>query len=258
MIHLWEEEIPFKLEGEETPSMMAYPAGDSRAPAMLIFPGGSYARRADHEGEPVAKWLNGLGIHAFVVHYRTAPYRHPVPLLDASRAIRLVRHHAALWNVDPNRIGVLGFSAGGHLASTLATKYDQGMADAADPVEQQPSRPDLLVLGYPVITLGEHRHEGSMENLLGPGSSGEQRLFLSNERHVTKETPPSFLWHTADDEPVPVENSLLFAAALSRASVPFDLHIFESGRHGLGLAEGYKEVSKWTSVCESWLRKHGF
>nr|WP_245629878.1 alpha/beta hydrolase [Domibacillus robiginosus] len=238
--------------------MTFYPAGSETAPAMLIFPGGGYARRAFHEGEPVAKWLNRLGTHAFVVQYRTAPYRHPVPLLDASRAIRLVRHHAPSWKVDSERVGVLGFSAGGHLASTLATKYDQGMKGAADPVEQQPSRPDLLVLGYPVITFGEHRHDGSMENLLGAGSSGEQRLFLSNERHVTKETPPSFLWHTADDEPVPVENSLLFAAALSRASVPFDLHIFESGRHGLGLATDHKEASKWTSVCENWLRKQGF
>lgn len=258
MIQLWEKEVPFQLEGKETPYMTAHLAGSGSAPAIIIFPGGGYARRADHEGEPVAKWLNSLGIHAFVVQYRTAPYRHPVPLLDAARAIRLVRHKAESWNVDPQRVGVLGFSAGGHLASTLATKYDHGTAGAADPVEQQPSRPDLLVLGYPVITFGEHRHEGSMENLLGAGSSGEQRLFLSNERHVTKETPPVFLWHTADDEPVPVENSLLFAAALSRAAVPFDLHIFESGRHGLGLAADHKEASKWTAVCEDWLRKQGF
>lgn len=258
MIPLWEKEIPFQIEGEETPYMTAYPAGTKMAPAMLIFPGGSYRKRADHEGEPVAKWLNSLGIHAFVVHYRVAPYRHPVPLLDASRAIRLVRQEAGKWNVDQKRVGVLGFSAGGHLASTLATKYDRGIIDAADQTEQQSSRPDVVVLGYPVVTFGEHRHEGSMENLLGPGSSGEQRLFLSNERHVTKDTPPTFLWHTAEDEPVPVENSLLFASALSRAGVLFDLHIFESGRHGLGLASDHSEASLWTAACEKWLRKQGF
>ncbi|WP_046176022.1 alpha/beta hydrolase [Domibacillus indicus] len=258
MIQLWENEAPFQLEGEEVPYMTAYPAGTKQGPAVLVFPGGGYQRRADHEGEPVAKWLNSLGVHAFVVHYRVAPYKHPVPLLDASRAIRLVRHRAGQWNIDEKRVGVLGFSAGGHLASTLATKYDDGISDASDPVEQQPSRPDLLILGYPVITFGEYRHEGSMENLLGAGSSGEQRLFLSNERHITKNTPSAFLWHTADDEPVPVENSLLFANALSKAGVPFDMHIFEHGRHGLGLAGDHPEASLWTAACEKWLRKRGF
>ncbi|OES45197.1 alpha/beta hydrolase [Domibacillus iocasae] len=258
MIRLWEKEAPFQIEGEEIPYMMAYPAGTKRAPAMLIFPGGGYRRRADHEGEPVAKWLNSLGIHAFVVHYRVAPYKHPVPLLDASRAIRMIRQQAEKWNVDEKKVGVLGFSAGGHLASTLATKYDHGISSAVDQIEQQSSRPDVVVLGYPVVTFGEHRHEGSMENLLGLGSSGEQRLFLSNERHVTKDTPPAFLWHTAEDEPVPVENSLLFAGALSRAGVPFDLHVFQSGRHGLGLASDHSEAFLWTAVCEKWLRKQGF
>lgn len=258
MISLWEQTAPFQLEGEETPSIQPYFAGKEKAPAVLIFPGGSYRRRADHEGEPVAKWLNSLGIHAFVVHYRVAPYKHLVPLLDASRAVRLVRHHAHAWQVDAKKVGVLGFSAGGHVAATLATKYDHGDEKAADPVERESSRPDLLILGYPVITFGEFRHPDSMENLLGKDPSGEMRLFLSNERYVTKEVPPVFLWHTAEDKPVPVENSLLFASALSRAGIPFDLHIFESGRHGLGLASDHPEAAEWTSLCAKWLRKNQF
>lgn len=258
MMLLWEQRAPFQLDGEEAPFLEPYFTTKENAPAILIMPGGSYRRRADHEGVPVAKWLNRLGIHAFIVHYRVAPHKHPVPLLDAARAMRLVRHHAKQWNVNPNKIGVLGFSAGGHLASTLATKFDRGDAEALDPIEKESSRPDLLILGYPVITFGTFGHKTSMENLLGESPKEDLRLFLSSEQHVTSESPPAFLWHTSEDETVPVENSLLFASALSRAGILFELHVLESGPHGLGLAVDHPKAVIWTKLCEKWLRMHHF
>jgi acetyl esterase/lipase len=256
MLSLWEGGAPF--EQGERPKMTPYLQGKKQAPAVIVLPGGSYRRRADHEGEPVARWLNEIGIHAFVLDYRVAPYKHPVPLIDAKRAIRYVRYHAAEWNIDPYRIGILGFSAGGHLASTTGTKFDGGDPETDDPVERVSSRPDVMILGYPVITFGKHRHDGSMKNLLGVDAPADRRELLSNELHVTSQTPPTFLWHTAEDETVPVENSLLFASALSLHKVPFDLHVYESGRHGLGLALDHPEAYLWTEACEKWIRRRGF
>ncbi len=260
-VMLWPDGAPGALgqSREDQPRLTPYLVASPRpAAAMVICPGGGYALRAPHEGEPVARWLNGLGVSAFVLDYRVAPYRHPYPLLDAQRAIRLVRHRAREWGVDPGRVGILGFSAGGHLASTVGTHYDAGDPDAPDPVDRQSCRPDLLVLCYPVISFGPHRHSGSMKNLIGDDPPAELRELLSNELHVTADTPPTFLWHTADDAGVPVANSLLFAEALSRHGVPFALHIFPSGRHGLGLATEHPEVSAWTSLCACWLARHGF
>jgi acetyl esterase/lipase len=217
--------------------------GPGPHPAMVVCPGGGYRRHAPHEREPVARWLNGLGIAAFVLEYRVAPQRHPAPLEDATDAIRTVRQRAAEWRVDPSRVGILGFSAGGHVAASAGTL-------AEDPS----GRPDLVVLCYPVISFGEHRHDGSMLNLLGDDPPADAQAALSLETRVSAETPPAFLWHTAEDGAVPVENSLLFAAALARHDVPFALHVFPHGRHGLGLAEGEPEVGAWTSLCAAWLR----
>ena len=261
-IDLWSEATPGLAAGDRPPHLEPYllsgARGGSRA-AIVVLPGGGYGGRAPHEGEPIARWLNSLGIASFVLHYRVAPYRHPYPLLDAQRAVRLVRHKAGEWGIDPHRIGVLGFSAGGHLAATLSTHFDAGDPNATDPVERQSCRPDLAILCYPVITFAApYTHQGSVNNLLGPEPDPDLVQSLSLETRVTAETPPVFLWHTADDAAVPVENSLLFASALSRHKVPFALHIFPHGRHGLGLAEGDPEVGQWTNECAAWLAGRGF
>jgi acetyl esterase/lipase len=234
--------------------------------AMVVCPGGGYGGLAGHEGRDYALWLNDQGVTAFVLKYRlgSAGYRHPIMLQDAARAVRLVRAHAGEWKLDAKRIGIIGSSAGGHLASTLLTHFDSGKADATDPVDRESSRPDLGILCYPVITMGEKTHAGSKMNLLGKDPSPELIKELSNELHVTKETPPCFIFHTAEDAAVPVENSLQFAAALRRAGVPFDLHIYEKGAHGMGL--GFRpyatydpaKLHPWTRDCSYWLKLHSF
>ncbi|MGG1877596.1 alpha/beta hydrolase [Paenibacillus cisolokensis] len=260
---LWEniQQTPGYEPGEEAlvPEITPYLIGDGVVRgAVLVLPGGGYRLRADHEGEPVAKWLNSIGLSAFVVHYRVSPYQHPYPLLDAKRAIRLVRYHAQEWNIDPNRIGILGFSAGGHLAACASTHFDKGDPEASDPVERESSRPDISVLCYPVISFKQFTHEGSVSHLLGDHPTEALRRELSGELAVQPNTPPAFLWHTADDSAVPVENSLLYAGALSKHHIPFGLHVFPHGRHGLGLAEDVPDVSRWTSLCEEWLRTIGY
>jgi len=198
-------------------------------------------------------------VAAVVLDYRVSPYRHPIPLGDAQRAIRLVRSRAADWKIDPKRVGILGFSAGGHLAGSAATIFDAGKPDAADPIDRESCRPDAAVLCYAVLTFGEFRHNGSMVNLLGSDNpDAKLRESLSLETRVTRETPPTFLWHTSDDGAVPVENSLLFAAALHKNKVPFELHVFPHGQHGLGLATGVPEVGQWPSLCAAWLKGIGF
>ncbi len=263
-VALWPAGAPGALgqTPEDQPTLTPYliPGKQVKA-AVIVCPGGGYRGRAPHEGEPIARWLNSLGIAAFVLNYRVFPYRHPVPLGDAQRAIRLVRAQAETWQVDPKRIGILGFSAGGHLATSAATIFTGGKAKDADPVERQSSRPDALVACYPVITFGEHRHDGSMKNLLGDENgtvSAESQNQLSLETRVDATTPPSFIWHTANDQGVPVENSLLLAGALSRHKVPFALHVFSDGSHGLGLAQDHPEVSVWPDLCAEWLEEIGF
>jgi acetyl esterase/lipase len=226
--------------------------------AVVVLPGGGYGRKAEHEAEPVARWLNTLGISAFVLDYRVAPYRHPIPMLDARRAIQLVRSRAAVWAVDPDRVGILGFSAGGHLASTTGTHFEAASIDAISSLSQFSFRPNAMILCYPVISFGEFAHVGSMENLLGPQPEGSQRKWLSNEQQVSAETPPTFLWHTADDQSVPVENSLRFAEALARNKVNFELHVFEHGDHGVGLAQAHPYAGSWTELCGAWLKNIGF
>lgn len=261
MIKLWEGEVPgFEPEiGQKVPNITPFIVdGEDLSAAVLVCPGGGYVMKADHEGRPIAKWLNSIGISAFVLDYRVHPYRHPYPSMDAKRAIRYIRSSAKDWNIDPERIGILGFSAGGHLASTVATHFDEGDKYAVDPIEKFSSRPDAVVLCYPVITFGDLRHDGSMRALLGEVPDEGLRASLCNENCVSKYTPPAFLWHTADDAAVPVENSLMFSQALSRHGVPFELHIFPTGVHGLGLAYDDPQISKWTMLCENWFKSINF
>ncbi|WP_054955245.1 alpha/beta hydrolase [Paenibacillus dakarensis] len=260
---LWEQEAPgiHSVQGawDNAPGMTPYLLkGDKPRAAVLVLPGGGYSMRAEHEGEPVARWLNSIGLSAFVVHYRVAPYRHPYPLMDAQRAIRLVRFHAEEWGIDPERIGILGFSAGGHLAATVCNHAAAGTLGSEDPIDTCSSRPDAAVLCYPVISFREFSHEGSILNLLGDGHDIQLLDELSNHLRVSPGTPPTFLWHTADDSAVPVENSLEYAKALSRNKVPYELHVFPEGRHGLGLADGDPSVSQWSALCGKWFRQIGF
>lgn len=267
-IPLWPDGAPGALgkADADIPTLTAFLPEPDKATgaAIVICPGGGYARLADHEGLHYAKWLNAQGIAGFVLKYRLGSdgYRHPAMLQDAARAVRMVRARAEEWHIDPKRVGIMGSSAGGHLASTLLTHFDAGNPDAADPVERQSSRPDLGILCYPVISMSdEFTHRGSRQNLLGTNPPPELIRELSSELHVTKDTPPCFLWHTWEDKGVPVENTLLFAQALQRAKVPFDLHIYERGGHGLGLGSRTYDPARlhpWTRDCEFWLRQRGF
>jgi acetyl esterase/lipase len=237
--------------------------------AVVVCPGGGYGMLAvDHEGKQVAEWLNSLGVAAFVLKYRLGPrYHHPAMLQDAGRAIRLVRAEGKQWGVDPNRIAILGFSAGGHLASTAGTHFEAGKADSDDPIERVSSRPDRMILVYPVIALATpFGHTGSKRNLLGDNPSEDLVRSLSNETQVSSKTPPTFLAHTNEDTGVPPENSLLFAMALRKAKVPLELHIFEKGPHGLGLGTGAAQFriapnpafQEWPKLCATWLKGQGF
>src|SRR5437660_3791323 len=206
---------------EDIPTLTPYfpPAEKATGAAIIVCPGGGYSHLADHEGRPVAEWLSTMGITAFVLKYRLGPrYHHPAPLQDAARAIRTVRARATDWNIDPKHIGILGFSAGGHVASTIGTHFELGKSDASDPIERVSSRPDLMILIYPVITMREFAHAGSRRMLLRENPSADLVALLSNEEQVTKETPPAFLVHTANDPAVPVENSLRFAEATTNAA----------------------------------------
>jgi acetyl esterase/lipase len=261
---LWPNGVPLAAGNgdEDRPAVVWYPAPAAlegkRTAAIVVCPGGGYARRADHEGEPIALWLNTLGISAAVLRYRVGPYRAPAPQLDALRAVRYVRSQAEGRHVDPTRIGILGFSAGGHLACSSSNLGDDGAPDAEDLVERYSSRVQAAILCYPVVSMGEFAHEGSRTNLLGGEPDRELVERYSGENMVHELTPPTFVWHTADDGAVPVENALLYALALRRKGIPHELHVFESGRHGLGLAQDNPEVSAWTGLCAAWLRKMGF
>ena len=262
-IVLWPEGAPGAVghEPADTPTLTPYfpPKEKATGAAIIVCPGGGYSHLADHEGAPVAEWLNTLGITAFVLKYRIGPrYHHPAPLQDAQRAIRLVRARAKEWGLDPERIGILGFSAGGHLASTIGTHFDSGKPDSSDPIERVSSRPNLMMLIYPVITMREKTHGGSKKQLLGDNPSPELVALLSNEEHVTKDTPPTFLVHTFTDTTVPVENSMMFAEALRRAGVPFEFHLYERGAHGFGLGTKDPILATWPARCADWLRLHGF
>ena len=262
-IVLWPGGAPLAAgqEPADAPTLTPYFPLSEKATgaAVIICPGGGYGHLADHEGEPVAQWLNTLGVTAFVLKYRLGPrYQQPAPLLDAQRAIRLVRSRAKEWNIDTERVGILGFSAGGHLASTAGTHYDAGDPGAADPIERISCKPSLMILIYPVITMGEFTHGGSKKNLLGDNPTPEFVALYSNEKQVTKDTPPAFLVHTMNDSAVPVENSLNFVSALRKVNVPFELHLYERGPHGFGLGRDNPAVTSWPARCADWLKIRGF
>lgn len=246
---------------EDKPSLTTYPVSQNRVPTgVLVFPGGGYAHLSmEHEGSEIARWLNSLGIPAFVLKYRLGPkYHHPVELGDAQRAIRYVRAHAAEYGIDPKRIGIWGFSAGGHLAATAETHFDAGQQSSQDPIERQSSRPDFAILAYPVITMREpYVHRGSRQNLLGPTPSAHLLDLLSNELQVTADTPPTFLFHTSDDPVVPVQNSVEFYLALRKASVPAEMHIYEHGKHGVGLAQDNPALASWPVLLSNWMKARG-
>jgi acetyl esterase/lipase len=247
---------------KDMPAITIYVPEKANGTAVVICPGGGYGNLAmGHEGKDIAEWLNGMGITGIVLEYRMGRggYRHPVPLMDAQRAIRAVRHRAEKLNLDPSRIGILGFSAGGHLASTAGTHFDKGDPNAEDPIDRVSCRPDFMILCYPVIAFGEsYTHLGSQINLIGRDAPEELVKRLSNEKQVTKETPPTFLFHTDEDTTVPAENSLMFYAALRKAGVPAELHIYRKGSHGLGLASQVEGTSEWPEACRQWLSVQGF
>jgi len=229
--------------------------------AVVICPGGGYGHLAmDHEGHQIAQWLNSLGVAGFICDYRHRGkgYGHPAPLEDAQRAVRTVRARAAEWKIDPAKIGVMGFSAGGHLASTAGTHFDAGKPDDPDPIQRVSCRPDFMILCYPVIMFDEPlSHRGSQKNLLGADAPAELVRSLSNEKQVTPETPPTFLFHTNEDKGVPAENSVQFYLALRRAGVPAEMHIYQNGRHGLGLAASVPGTGDWPRQCALWMRNRG-
>ncbi|MCL4782917.1 MAG: alpha/beta hydrolase [Bryobacterales bacterium] len=250
-------------EEKDIPELTVYPApeGSGTRTAVVVFPGGGYQGLAmGHEGTDIAQWLNARGITAFILKYRLAPrYRHPAMLRDAQRAVRTARSMAAGLGFEKSRVGIWGFSAGGHLASTASTHFDAGNSGAADPVERESSRPDFAVLCYPVVSFDDAiTHAGSKRNLLGPNPDAALVENLSNETQVTAQTPPTFLFHTGDDPGVPVENSVRYYLALRKHKVPAEMHIYEHGRHGVGLAPFDPILSSWPLRLEAWLRFHGW
>jgi acetyl esterase/lipase len=230
--------------------------------AMVICPGGAYVGLAPHEGNDYALWLNQHGVTCFVLKYRlgSSGYHYPAEFQDVTRAIRWVRAHAADYQIDPNRIGIMGSSAGGHLSSMVLTHFDSGDTNSPDPVERQSSRPDIGILCYPVITMGEFTHRGSRNSLLGTNQSPEMVKYLSSELQVTTNTPPCFLWTTFEDRTVPMENSMMFAEALRKNRVPFDLHIYQKGGHGMGLKDKppFANPHPWAADCLFWLKAQGW
>jgi acetyl esterase/lipase len=263
-IPLWSGPAPGALGTAEAdvPALTVYlpRALTANTPAVIVCPGGAYVSlAANHEGRQVANYLNSLGIAAFVLRYRLGPrYHHPIELGDAQRAIRTLRARATEWRLDPARIGILGFSAGGHLAMTASTHFAGGSVQAADPIDAANSRPDFTILGYPVISLTEAwTHRGSKTNLLGENPDPALAKMLSGENSVTTDTPPTFIFQTDADTTVPAENSVYYYLALRKAGVAAEMHIFEKGAHGVGLANNDTALSEWSTLMANWLRVHG-
>ena len=229
------------------------PADIANGTAIVLCPGGGYIRHVtDREGYPIAQWLSEHGIATIILEYRLPKLRHEVPLLDAQRAIRLTRANAVAWKINPDRIGVLGFSAGGHVASTVATHFDTGNTASPDPIERLSCRPDFAWLVYPVVTMGKYTNTGSRNELIGPDPKPELVALYSNETQVTADTPPSFLAHAVDDKPVPPENSRQFVAAMKSHRVSVELLELPSGGHGLNGCQG-PLWEQWKSAALKWL-----
>lgn len=261
---LWQDKAPHAVGEADTdrPRITVWlpdkPAATGAS--VVICPGGGYRHLAmDHEGVQIAQWLNDRGLAAFILQYRLGPtYKHPVMMLDVQRAVRLVRANAAEYKIAPDKIGIWGFSAGGHLASTAGTHFDDGDPKASDPIDRVSSRPDFMILCYPVITMSDpYTHRGSRTNLLGENPDPELVKLMSNELQVTEKTPPTFLFHTTEDKAVPPENSILFYQALRRAGIDGELHIYQNGRHGVGLAPNDPVLSSWPKRLDDWLTVRG-
>jgi len=262
---LWPGGAPGALgtEDADRPTLTTYaPAADKAVGAgVVVCPGGGYRNLAmDHEGRQIADWLNAHGVAAFVLKYRLGPrYHHPVELQDAQRALRTARFRARDLGIAPDRIGIWGFSAGGHLASSAGTHFDSGNAEAADSIERMSSRPDFMILAYPVISFTTpYAHQGSLKNLLGDHPDPKLVQYLSSEIQVTAETPPAFLFHTYADKGVPAENSVLFYLALRKAGVSAEIHIYERGPHGVGLAQSDPVLRSWPDRLSDWMKLHGW
>jgi len=262
-ISLWPGSAPLAVgtAPEDTPTLTVFlPAVNPTHTGVIVCPGGGYQHLAfEKEGTAVAAWLNARGVAAFVLKYRLGPvYHNPAELDDGQRAIRLVRDHAVSYGIAPDHLGILGFSAGGHLAATTGTHFDPGDPSAADPIDRQSSRPDFLVLAYPVISmLPPYGHTGSRKYLLGDNPPHAEMVALSAELHVTPQTPPTFLFSTTDDHTVPIMNSVMFYTALVKAGVPVEMHLFQHGAHGSGLASANPELSVWPDLLIKWMRERG-
>jgi acetyl esterase/lipase len=265
---LWPDGAPGAKGGTEgdKPTLTLYlpPKEKATGTAIVICPGGGYGALAtDHEGLQIGQWLNSFGVAGFMVKYRHrntgAGYGHPAPLQDAQRAIRMVRSRAMEWGVDPNRIGILGFSAGGHLASSASTHFHESFYEPKDRIDRVSCRPDFAVLVYPVISLTESfTHVGSRRNLLGPNPDPALVEKMSSEKQVTPQTPPTFLIATWEDTGVPAENSIYYYLALRKAKVPAEMHIFLKGPHGFGLGQKIEGTSAWPGLCQKWMERAGF
>ena len=257
MSRLWEGAVPYdSKESDFVPGITAYPA-ESKG-AVIVFAGGGYAMKAAHEGPAMGEWLQSIGITAFVVDYRVAPFKHPAEISDAMRTIRVVRFYAEKYGIDRNKIAVMGFSAGGHLAASVSVHFDKEMYEPTDRIDKESCRPNLSILCYPVIDMGTYRHDGSRQNLLGEHPTERMTEFMSLHKHVTADTPEAFIWHTSTDQAVPVMNSLLYAQALSAENIPYELHIYPLGHHGLGAAEELPYVAKWQDNLSAWLKLKGW
>lgn len=260
-IRLWEGEAPHFDPGigQPPPSITPMLSGEKSRGAVIVCPGGGYGMKAEHERFPIGEAIRRFGVNAFTLDYRVAPYRHPAPLLDAQRAIRLVRHRAGEWGIDPDHIAILGFSAGGHLCAMAGTHFDGGDPCAADPVDRASCRPDGFIPCYAVSSFKSFPHGGTLANLTGKtGLSLEEARFFSAEYNVTEETPPAFLWHTAQDDAVPVEQSMRLAQALFDHGVPCALHVFPYGRHGIGLGADNPQAKDWPALLGAWLLDMGY
>ena len=256
-ISLWPEGSPNNPPADQPQPRLEFhvpdaPGSTPRA-AIMVCPGGGYGGLAPHEGEPFARLFSGSGMAGIVLHYRVAPWRFPAPQADACRGMRLVRANAARFGIDPERVAIMGFSAGGHLAATTGAQPDLHRDPHDGLAGRWPARPDRLILAYPVASFGEYTHIGSVQNLLGDDPAPKLREQLSNEKHITPQHPPTFLFHTADDEAVPVENSLHYAAACRRAGVPVELHVYQHGNHGVGMAADIPALRSWTRLLLDWL-----
>lgn len=255
--NLWGNTVPYNTdELDFIPTITPYPSASNGG--VVVFAGGGYGMKAEHEGPLMCEWLNSIGITCFNVDYRVAPYKHPAEISDAIRAVRWVRAHAKEYNINPKKIAVMGFSAGAHLAGSVSVHYNKEMYKGNDSIDNESARPDASILCYPVIDMFEYRHDGSRQNLIGSTPLHSDKEFMSLYKQVTINTPPAFLWHTAADQAVPVENTLLYASALSRVNVPFEVHIYPYGHHGLGLAKDEPHVAQWKDSLDNWLKLMGW